>query len=219
MTEHPKVYLFDLDGTLLDSAPDLAAAANHMRVVRGLEPLPFETLRKTASSGARGLLGAAFGIRPEDAGYAEMAKEFLDYYEEHMADHSRLFDGVPEMLQDIEAQGARWGIITNKHARFVHPLIKFHMLEPAVVVCGDTLKVSKPNPEPIRFALKSINAKASEAIYAGDDKRDIDAANGADVFSVAVQWGYLGSPQPVQDWCADLIVHKPSEILGIELTK
>ena len=84
MTEHPKVYLFDLDGTLLDSAPDLAAAANHMRVVRGLEPLPFETLRKTASSGARGLLGAAFGIRPEDAGYAEMAKEFLDYYEEHM---------------------------------------------------------------------------------------------------------------------------------------
>ena len=119
MTEHPKVYLFDLDGTLLDSAPDLAAAANHMRVVRGLEPLPFETLRKTASSGARGLLGAAFGIRPEDAGYAEMAKEFLDYYEEHMADHSRLFDGVPEMLQDIEAQGARWGIITNKHARFV----------------------------------------------------------------------------------------------------
>ena len=197
MTEHPKVYLFDLDGTLLDSAPDLAAAANHMRVVRGLEPLPFETLRKTASSGARG----------------------LDYYEEHMADHSRLFDGVPEMLQDIEAQGARWGIITNKHARFVHPLIKFHMLEPAVVVCGDTLKVSKPNPEPIRFALKSINAKASEAIYAGDDKRDIDAANGADVFSVAVQWGYLGSPQPVQDWCADLIVHNPSEILGIELTK
>ena len=134
MTEHPKVYLFDLDGTLLDSAPDLAAAANHMRVVRGLEPLPFATLRKTASSGARGLLGAAFGIRPEDAGYAEMAKEFLDYYEEHMADHSRLFDGVPEMLQDIEAQGARWGIITNKHARFVHPLIKFHMLEPAVVV-------------------------------------------------------------------------------------
>ena len=131
MTEHPKVYLFDLDGTLLDSAPDLAAAANHMRVVRGLEPLPFETLRKTASSGARGLLGAAFGIRPEDAGYAEMAKEF----------------------------------------------------------------------------------------YAGDDKRDIDAANGADVFSVAVQWGYLGSPQPVQDWCADLIVHNPSEILGIELTK
>ena len=84
---------------------------------------------------------------------------------------------------------------------------------------GSTLKVSKPNPEPIRFALKSINAKASEAIYAGDDKRDIDAANGADVFSVAVQWGYLGSPQPVQDWCADLIVHNPSEILGIELTK
>ena len=103
MTEHPKVYLFDLDGTLLDSALDLAAAANHMRVVRGLEPLPFETLRKTASSGARGLLGAAFGIRPEDAGYAEMAKEFLDYYEEHMADHSRLFDGVPEIKVPVGA--------------------------------------------------------------------------------------------------------------------
>lgn len=219
MTEYPKVYLFDLDGTLLDSAPDLAAAANHMRTSRGLAPLPFETLRKTASSGAKGLLGAAFGIHPQDAGYADMAKEFLDYYEAHMADHSRLFDGVPEMLAAIKAHGARWGIITNKHARFVHPLIKFHRLEPAVVVCGDTLKVNKPDPEPIRFALQSIDAKAKEAIYAGDDKRDIDAANGADVFSVAVMWGYLGSPQPVQDWCADLIVHNPSEILGIELTK
>lgn len=218
MTEYPKVYLFDLDGTLLDSAPDLAAAANHMRTSRGLAPLPFETLRKTASSGAKGLLGAAFGIHPQDAGYADMAKEFLDYYEAHMADHSRLFDGVPEMLAAITAQGARWGIITNKHARFVHPLIKFHRLEPAVVVCGDTLKVNKPDPEPIRFALQSIDAKATEAIYAGDDKRDIDAANGADVFSVAVMWGYLGSPQPVQDWGADLIVHNPSEILGIKLT-
>lgn len=219
MTEHPKVYLFDLDGTLLDSAPDLAAAANHLREVRNLAPLPFEALRKTASSGARGLLGAAFGIRPDDPGYAEMVKEFLDYYEVHMTEHSHLFKGVPEMIDSITAQGDRWGIITNKHARFVHPLIKFHKLEPAVVVCGDTLKVSKPNPEPIRFALKSICAKASEAIYAGDDKRDIDAANGADVFSVAVKWGYLGSPQPVEQWDADLIVHNPSEILEIELSK
>ena len=165
MTEHPNVYLFDLDGTLLDSAPDLAAAANHLREVRGLTPLPFETLRKTASSGARGLLGAAFGIHPDDPGYAEMVKEFLDYYEAHMAEHSHLFEGVPKMIDNIKAQGASWGIITNKHARFVHPLIKFHKLEPAVVVCGDTLKVSKPNPEPILFALKSIDAKASEAIY------------------------------------------------------
>lgn len=219
MTEHPKVYLFDLDGTLLDSAPDLAAAANHLREVRNLAPLPFEALRKTASSGARGLLGAAFGIRPDDPGYVEMVKEFLDYYEVHMTERSHLFKGVSEMIDSITAQGARWGIITNKHARFVHPLIKFHKLEPAVVVCGDTLKVSKPNPEPIRFALKSIGAKASEAIYAGDDKRDIDAANGAEVFSVAVKWGYLGSPQPVEQWDADLIVHNPSEILEIELSK
>lgn len=104
-----------------------------------------------------------------------MVKEFLDYYEAHMVEHSHLFEGVPKMIDNIKAQGASWGIITNKHARFVHPLIKFHKLEPAVVVCGDTLKVSKPNPEPILFALKSIDAKASEAIYAGDDKRDIDA--------------------------------------------
>ena len=180
MTEHPNVYLFDLDGTLLDSAPDLAAAANHLREVRGLTPLPFETLRKTASSGARGLLGAAFGIHPDDPGYAEMVKEFLDYYEAHMAEHSHLFEGVPKMIDNIKAQGASWGIITNKHARFVHP---------------------------------------SEAIYAGDDKRDIDAANGANVFSVAVKWGYLGSPQPVELWGADLIVHNPSEILEIKLTK
>ena len=163
--------------------------------------------------------GAAFGIHPDDPGYAETVKEFLDYYEAHMAEHSHLFEGVPKMIDNIKAQGASWGIITNKHARFVHPLIKFHKLEPAVVVCGDTLKVSKPNPEPILFALKSIDAKASEAIYAGDDKRDIDAANEANVFSVAVKWGYLGSPQPVELWGADLIVHNPSEILEIKLTK
>ena len=151
MTEHPNVYLFDLDGTLLDSAPDLAAAANHLREVRGLTPLPFETLRKTASSGARGLLGAAFGIHPDDPGYAEMVKEFLDYYEAHMAEHSHLFEGVPKMIDSIKAQGASWGIITNKHARFVHPLIKFHKLEPAVVVAGTRSKF--PNRTPNRFFL------------------------------------------------------------------
>lgn len=210
-------FLFDLDGTLLDSAPDLAGAANHLREVRGLAPLPYEKLRKTASSGARGLLGAAFNITPEETGYAELAKEFLDYYEAHMTEHSFLFKGVPELLSEIEKSGRAWGIVTNKHTRFVAPLVRYFKLNPAVVVCGDTLSVSKPHPEPILFALKSINAAAGKAIYVGDDKRDIAAANSAHVYSVAAQWGYLGSPEPLTKWNAALIVRKPSELLDISL--
>ena len=126
----PQTYLFDLDGTLLDSAPDLAAAANHLREVRHLEPLPFEVLRKTASSGARGLLGAAFGIKPEDPGYKALANEFLDYYQEHMTDHAELFAGILELINSIEAKGFAWGIVTNKHARFVLPLIEHLKLTP-----------------------------------------------------------------------------------------
>lgn len=213
----PSVFLFDLDGTLLDSAPDLAAAANHLLIERGKEPLPFRVLRKTASSGARGLLGAAFGITPSDPGYQELAREFLDYYESHMTENARLFDGIPEMLATIETDGARWGIITNKHERFVHPLLKHLRLNPAVVVCGDTLTVSKPHPEPILFALRSIGEKPENGVYAGDDIRDIKAGNSAGTFTVAVEWGYLGSPEPVEDWHADLIVRKPSEIPRIQL--
>lgn len=210
-------FLFDLDGTLLDSAPDLADAANHLREVRGLEPLPYEVLRKTASSGARGLLKAAFGINPADPGYLELANELLDYYEAHMTEKSRLFPGIPELLCQIENKKLAWGIVTNKHTRFVKPLVGFYKLHPAVVICGDTLSVAKPHPEPILFALKSINAAADKAIYVGDDKRDITAANEAHVYSVAAQWGYLGSPEPVSEWGASLIVRKPSELLDISL--
>lgn len=213
----PQTYLFDLDGTLLDSAPDLAAAANHLREVRHLEPLPFEVLRKTASSGARGLLGAAFGIKPEDPGYKALANEFLDYYQEHMTDHSELFAGILELINSIEAKGFAWGIVTNKHARFVLPLIEHLKLTPGAVVCGDTLSVSKPHPEPIIHALRLLQKPAESAVYVGDDLRDIQAANSAHVFSIAAQWGYLGSPVGVEEWKADAIVRNPSQILEINI--
>lgn len=215
----PSSYLFDLDGTLADSAPDLAAAANHLRVVRNLPALPFEVLRKTASSGARGLLGAAFNIKPEDPGYDELAKEFLDYYEAHLADHARVFPGVDKLIDYLESNNLPWGVVTNKHKRFTEPLLKVLKLTPDVVVCGDTLERRKPFPDPIIFALKSLNQKPAESIYVGDDIRDIQAGNAAGCFTIAAAWGYLGSTEPIEEWGAGLIMRNPSEIINFTFSK
>lgn len=213
----PEAYLFDLDGTLADSAVDLAAAANHLRQVRGLEPIDYSLLRKTASSGARGLLGAAFGITPEQDDYKLYEKEFLDYYSEHLADNTKLFPGVKKLIDFIESSGRAWGVITNKHARFTIPVLKSLHLAPQILVCGDTLEKRKPNPDQIVYALNKLGMKPNEAIYVGDDIRDIIASKAAGVFSVAASWGYLGSAEPIEDWHADLILDNPEQLITVQL--
>lgn len=213
----PETFLFDLDGTLADSAIDLAAAANHLREVRNLKPVDYDVLRKTASSGARGLLGAAFGITPEQNGYQALEKEFLDYYSEHLADNTRLFPGVRELIDFIEKNDKPWGIVTNKHARFTVPVLNALKLNPKVLVCGDTLEKRKPDPDQIIYALQKLQVGPKDAVYVGDDIRDIIAARAVGVFAIAASWGYLGSAEPIEDWHADLILNNPELLATFQL--
>lgn len=213
----PDCYLFDLDGTLVDSAPDLAGAANHMRELRGLPPVPYELLKVTASSGARGLLKVSFDVDPTDENYQSLTKEFLTYYGEHLADHSHLFAGIRELLNWLSDNSISWGIVTNKHERFAAPLVEKLNIKPDILVCGDTLQERKPSPLPLLYCAEKLGKDISKTIYCGDDIRDIQSANSAGAFSIAAAWGYLGTAVPIADWNADLIMRNPSELIDFEI--
>ena len=202
--------LFDFDGTLADTAPDLAAAANLQRTARGLEPLPYEALRPVASQGARGLLRVALGLMPEDDEFPAARDQFLKDYAVAMYEQSRLFDGVPELLSEIEAAGLSWGIVTNKIARLAEPLIASLPMNPAVVVSGDTTPHAKPHPEPLLHAARQVGFAPEDCIYVGDDLRDIQAGRAAGMPTIAAAWGYCGDTPPVT-WQADLVCENPQD--------
>jgi len=203
--------LFDFDGTLADTAPDLAAAANRQRERRGLAPLAIELLRPHASQGARGLLRAALGLQPEDAGYEPARLQFLADYEAAMTVHTRLFDGIPELLGRIEDTGLAWGIVTNKAQRLALPLVAHLGLTQrcAAVVCGDTTAHSKPHPEPLLHAARTAGYPAGRCIYVGDDLRDVHAARAAGMPVVAAAYGYCGTDESAEAWQADRCAHTP----------
>ena len=161
--------LFDLDGTLVDSAPDLAGAVNAMRVKRHLPPLPLAQLRPFASHGARGLLGAGFDMNDSHPDYFAMRDEFLEYYERHATEHTRLFEGVDEVLNHLEKNQIAWGIITNKYQRFTTPVVQSLGLDKRaqVIVCGDTTAHAKPHPEPLIYAAKQLNLPAQNLCGSG----------------------------------------------------
>lgn len=206
--------LFDLDGTLADTAPDLGFALNQLRLVRGMPELSIAELRTHASSGARGLLQKGFGIQPEDAGYLEMRDEFLDLYERNLARNSALFPGVPSLLDEIEDRGLSWGIVTNKSERFTFPLLRaLRLLDRArCVVCGDTTPYAKPHPAPLIEAMSMIGTTAARCVYVGDDERDVQAGHAAGMSVVVVRYGYLGNGRPPEEWGADLLVDSPAEL-------
>ena len=206
--------LFDLDGTLADTAPDLAAALNKMRIDRGLAPLPREPLRRMASSGARGLVGVGFGLKPGDAEYEAHRVEFLANYENALHVHTRLFDGVEELLAAIEAD-RKWGVVTNKAKRFTDPLSRLIGFtgRAACVVSGDTTAHAKPHPAPLLHAAEVSGVAAGECIYVGDDLRDIQAGRAAGMKTLAVTWGYLGDTDPPEGWGADAVIHQPRQVL------
>lgn len=214
-----ELVLFDLDGTLADTAPDLAAAANRQRTERGLAALPYDELRPLASQGARGLIGRALGATPADAGFAALREEFLRFYEEALCVHTALFPGVAEMLAELEAAGLRWGIVTNKPARFTEPLLREmgFAQAAAAVVSGDTTPHAKPHPAPIEHALALAGVAAPRALYVGDDLRDIEAGRAARLPTVAVSYGYLGDGPAITEWGADHIVASPQELLPLAL--
>jgi phosphoglycolate phosphatase len=208
--------LFDLDGTLADTAPDLAAAANAMRAARGLEPVAIDRLRPMASQGARGLIGVAFDLGPDDVDYEALRVEFLDRYQAALAIHSRLFDGMTEVLDALDAAGLAWGIVTNKAMRFTKPLTELLGLatRAGAIVGGDTTRFSKPHPAPLLRAAEMLDIPASECIYVGDDHRDVIAGQAAGMCTVAAAWGYCGTTAPTA-WQADIVLAEPRDLLTL----
>jgi phosphoglycolate phosphatase len=209
----PRAVLFDLDGTLADTAPDLAAAVNWMRTERGLEPTPYAILRPTASAGARGMIGAAFGLAPGDEGYEELRVQWFERYQSAMAVYSTLFDGIPDLLDGIMAAGMAWGIVTNKPARFTDPLVPLIGLAHAgCVISGDTTPHAKPHPAPLLEAARRLDIAPAHCWYVGDDLRDIEAGRAAGMVTVACNWGYCGSIDPAT-WGADHLLDTPQQLL------
>jgi phosphoglycolate phosphatase len=207
--------LFDLDGTLVDSAPDLAGSANDLRSARGLAPLPYQSLRPFVGTGARGMVGAAFGVQPGDADFGSLRDAFLARYEQRLLDQSRRFDGVTELLAAIEAAGLRWGIVTNKIERYALPIVAGLALDSpgAVLVAGDTTPHAKPHPEPLYEAARRLGLQPRQCVYVGDDRRDIEAGRAAGMVTVAAAWGYLGQGEHVEGWAADAIVEQPADLM------
>lgn len=211
----PQAILFDLDGTLADTAPDLAAAINLMRTQRQLPPTPYNSLRPFASAGARGLIGAGFDITPEDQQYESMRLEFLSNYENTLATHSKLFDGITALLQGLAEIELPWGVVTNKAERFTLPLIpQIGLSKAACIVSGDTTAHSKPHPAPLLEAARRLGIEAAQCWYVGDDLRDIQAAQAAGMTSIAAAWGYCGATEPTH-WKADAILDTPQELMAL----
>lgn len=209
--------LFDLDGTLVDTAPDLAGALNRMLARRGLAAVPLSLLRPVASSGARGMLGIGFGIGPGHADYESLRQEFFDEYESELLGESALFDGVEALLDALDARGLPWGIVTNKIARFTQPLVGLLGLDARAgcVVSGDTTPHPKPHPAPLIEAARQLSAPPARCIYVGDDERDIQAARSAGMGAIAAGYGYLGSGAPPSAWGADHIIDSPGALLAL----
>jgi len=212
-----RAVLFDLDGTLADTAPDLGRALNRLRAEHGLEPLPIGVMRAHASSGARGLLKAGFGLTPESEGYDALRDRFLGLYAEKLCVDTRLFDGIPELLSMIEARPLPWGIVTNKAARFTEPLLRTLAIgrRAACVVSGDSTPHIKPHPAPLLEAAMLLALPAADCVYVGDDLRDVQAARAAGMRFAAAGWGYLGDGADPRTWEADAVISDPREILDL----
>lgn len=201
-----KAWLFDLDGTLVDTAPDLGHAANHVRAEVGLPPLPLIDYRPAASSGARGLLGVGLGISPDHADYPQRRDSFLAHYRANLSKHSKPFPGIAEFLLALDLQGLRWGVVTNKPAWLTQPLMQELNLaaRAACIVSGDSTPHPKPASDPLLLACEQLQLKPRDCVYVGDDLRDIAAARAAHMRSVAAGWGYEGAT-PIAQWGADFL--------------
>jgi len=217
MNPRPQALLFDLDGTLIDSAPDLAGTANDMRERRGMTLLPYARLRPMVGSGARGMVGAAFGVKPGDADFEALREEFLEHYPGRSLRETRVFGEVEPLLQRIESIGVPWGIVTNKIERYTLPIVDGLGLaqRAGAVVCGDTTPHAKPHPQPLLEAARRLGVAPQTCVYIGDDLRDVQAGRAAGMQTIAVGWGYLGEGEPIEAWGADFIVERPDQLLKL----
>ncbi|MEY4561861.1 MAG: hypothetical protein RLZZ618_1138 [Pseudomonadota bacterium] len=212
-----KAVLFDLDGTLIDSAPDLAGAGNDLRAARGLAPVAYERFRPMVGAGARGMIKVALEVGLEDADFDALRTEFLSLYEGRMTRLTRLFPDCVPMLAALEARHMPWGIVTNKAMRFTEPVVKALELKTraGAVVSGDTTPHAKPHPAPLLEAARLMNVAPSDCIYVGDDLRDVQAGRAAGMRTVAAGWGYLGEGEHISEWGADHLIKEPLQLLQL----
>ncbi len=208
--------LFDLDGTLADTAADLAAALNFVRKKRNLEKIPVSEVRPFASMGARGLLRIGFGLTPQDAEFPALRDAFLDAYDERLCVQTRLFPGMAELIAALGKKNISWGVVTNKSSRFTHRILQALEVSPACVVCGDSTPHLKPHPAPLLLAADKLGRPPGDCVYAGDDLRDIQAARAAGMRPVAVEWGYTSPDnEGPRSWNADAVISVPRELLQV----
>ena len=209
--------LFDLDGTLADTADDLGFTLNQMLSKRGLKNTNSEDYRPMASSGATGLIKVGFKISPENSSFFDLKAEFLKLYEQNLHRSPKLFFGVEELLTEIEERGLKWGIVTNKLKKFTIPVLeKLNILKrTACIICGDSTPNPKPHPAPLQLACKELDVSEKDCIYVGDDKRDIVAGRNAGMYTVAADFGFIHKEDSADSWHADKVIKKPSELINL----
>lgn len=208
--------LFDFDGTLADTAPDLGHALNRQRLAKGLSPLPITLIRRQASAGSRGLLHLGFNLTPTDSEYEKMRDEFLHFYAERLCHDTRLFPGIANVLDQLDMRKLPWGIVTNKPARFTQPLVQALGLHQraACIISGDETVNTKPHPEPLLTACRQINVSPQNCIYLGDDIRDVKASVAAGIKPIVARYGYLGDDAPPESWGANHLIDHPEDLLN-----
>ncbi|SDW24120.1 HAD family hydrolase [Nitrosomonas communis] len=211
-----KAILFDFDGTVADTAPDLGHALNRQRIAKGLPPLPIPLIRRHASAGSRGLLHLGFNLKPHDLTYEAMRDEFLRFYAERLCHDTCLFPGIANVLDQLDIRNLPWGIVTNKPARFTRPLVQTLGLHQraACIISGDETAHTKPHPEPLLTACRQMNVSPQDCIYLGDDIRDVKASVAAGIKPIIARYGYLGNDAPPESWGADHLINHPEDLLN-----
>ena len=212
-----RAVFFDLDGTLADTAPDLGGALNALLAELGRPPIAMSVLRPHVSAGTRGMLGVGLGLTPDDHGYGERATRFLELYAERLCVGTRLFDGVRQLLEELERRDIRWGIVTNKPARFTEPLAECLKVShrASAIISGDATPRPKPAPDGLVLACQRSGVPPPLTLYVGDDLRDIQAGRAAGMRTVAAAWGYLGDGAPIETWGADATIAQPLDLLQL----
>lgn len=215
--QQTRMVLFDLDGTLVDTAHDLGYALNLLRARHGLHELPHAVIRPYASHGSKGLLSIGFQLTPEDAAFSRMREEYLAIYDQVLARAPVLFDGVEGLLKQLEAQSMVWGVVTNKPRRFTAPLLtSIGLMERAAcVVCGDDAIEPKPHPATLLLACEQTNIRPQDCWYIGDAERDIQAGHAAQMKTAVAMYGYLDVTDRPAEWGADAFVSSPEEVLSL----
>lgn len=206
--------LFDLDGTLADTAPDMAAALNRLLAERGRDALPFDAIRPQVSHGSIGLLRLGFGLGPDDDGFEALRQRFLDLYQAALCVDTCLFPGMSAVLTELDRRGRPWGVVTNKPGWLTEPLLEQLALPvaPCCVVSGDTLARRKPDPDPLLHACASAGREPKNCVYIGDAQRDMQAGQRAGMPTLAALFGYIGPDDRPADWGADGLLHHPEDL-------